>query len=295
MPPRLPPLNAVRAFVAAARHLSFTLAAVELHVTHSAVSRQIKALEAHLGVDLFERKTRQVYLTDAGRRFHAQASAALNQIGAAAQALKGQAPSHAVRVNVRPTFAVRWLIPRLPAFMARHPGIEPQVQTSTLAPDRALEPFDLAIRRSTRGWPAAMRVHAFLEDEVVVVGAPALFAGRPVTGPRSLAAHVLLLSSSRGNDWENWKKHVGERALEPAGSLQFEHLHFVLQAAVDGLGFAVAPASLIVHDLASGRLACPLPQWRMPLGGYYVGVAPDAVPQTQHFVQWLLAEAATAR
>ncbi|MDO8775206.1 MAG: transcriptional regulator GcvA [Burkholderiaceae bacterium] len=295
MLPRLPPLNAVRAFAAAARHLSFTRAALELHVTHSAISRQIKALEAHLGVDLFERKTRQVLLTAAGHQFHAQIGPALDQIGAAAELLRTRAPSLAVRVNVRPTFAVRWLIPRLPGFVAKHPGIEPQVITSTLAPDKAVEEFDLAVRRGTRGWPAAMQIHPFLEDEVLVVGSPALFASRPVTDPQSLAAHVLLLSKSRSKDWENWKKQVNAPGLEPANCLQFDHLHFVLQAAVDGLGFALAPVSLIAHDMAAGRLVSPLPELRMALSRHYFGLAPNAAPETQHFVQWLLEELKAVR
>ncbi|MCB4362961.1 LysR family transcriptional regulator [Hydrogenophaga taeniospiralis] len=293
MLPRLPPLNAVRAFAAAARHLSFTRAALELHVTHSAISRQIQALEAHLGVALFERKTRQVLLTAAGHQFHAQIGPALEQIGSAAESLRGSAPPRTVKINVRPTFAVRWLIPRLPGFVALHPDIEPQVMTSTLPPDKAQDAFDLAIRRGTRGWPAAMQIHPCLEDEALVVGSPALFARCPVNGPASLASHVLLLSRSRSNDWEHWKQRANVPGLKPAGCLQFEHLHFVLQAAVDGLGFALAPTSLIAHDVASGRLVCPLPDVRMALSSHCVGVAPNASPQTQRFVQWLLEEMKT--
>ncbi|MEO7887357.1 transcriptional regulator GcvA [Polaromonas sp.] len=290
MLPRLPPLNAVRAFAAAARHQSFTRAALELHVTHGAISRQIKALESHLGVDLFERKTRQVLLTAAGHQFHAQIGPALEQIGAAAELLRGGAALRSVKVNVRPTFAVRWLIPRLPGFVAKHPDIEPQVMTSTLPPDKATDEFDLAIRRGTRGWPSGMQVQPFLEDEVLVVGSPALFASRPVTSPQSLASHVLLLSKSRSKDWEGWKKQVNAPGLKPASCLQFDHLHFVLQAAVDGLGFAMAPVSLIVHDMASGRLVSPLPALRLPLTGHYFGMAPQPSPETQHFVQWLMEE-----
>ena len=157
--PRFPPLHAVRAFVAAARHQSFTRAAVELHVTHSAVSRQIKALETHLGVPLFERLTRQVVLTADGQAFFADAAAALSQIGAAATALMARAPARAVRINVRPSFAVRWLIPRLPAFVAQYPGIEPQVVTSTAVPSKAVDGFDVAIRRGrtrVQAWPSGI-------------------------------------------------------------------------------------------------------------------------------------------
>ena len=292
MTSRLPPLNAVRAFTAAARHQSFTRAAAELHVTHSAISRQIKSLEEHLGVALFERRIRQVSLTLEGQQFFAEVEPALQQIGAAAQALQARPQARAVRINVRPSFAVRWLIPRLPDFVAQYPGIEPQVVTSTLLPDQAADGFDVAIRRGMQGWPSSIGVRPFLHDEALIVGAPALFRALPVTEPRALAAHVLLSSQSRKADWDDWKRHVGQPRLKPASRLQFDHLHFVLQAAVDGLGFALAPASLVTHDLATGRLHCPLPALRMPLPRHCYGIAPDAVPEAAIFAAWLDSELA---
>ncbi|MES2183808.1 MAG: LysR substrate-binding domain-containing protein [Pseudomonadota bacterium] len=287
MTPRLPPLNAVRAFVAAARHQSFTRAAVELHVTHSAISRQVKALEAFLGTPLFERRVRQVALTAEGQQFFAETAAALEQIGGAAQALMAGAAVRAVRINVRPSFAVRWLIPRLPAFVERHPGIEPQVVTSTAAPARAPGGFDVAVRRGLEDWPPSTPVLPFLEDEALVVGAPALLQALPLATPRALAAHVLLSSRTRRQDWDDWKRAAGIARLRPAGRLQFDHLHMVLQAAVDGLGLAMAPTSLVRHDLATGRLVSPLPLQRLPLTRYYYAVAPDAAPEAQLFVDWL--------
>lgn len=286
MPLREPPLNAVRAFVAAARHLSFTRAATELHVTHSAVSRQIKSLEGYLGVALFERRVRQVTLSAEGRQFFSEVGPALEQIGAAAQALRGQAPGRTVRINVRPSFAVRWLIPRLPAFVERYPDIEPQVVTSTVEPAQAVGSFDIAVRRGLEGWPSSIRVRPFLEDEVLIVGAPALFRSQPVRDLRSLASHVLLSAKTRKEDWDDWKKQVGVPRLKPAGRLQFDHLHFVLQAAVDGLGVALAPTSLVTHDLASGRLQAALPAMRMPLARYYYGLAPHAPPEAQCVADW---------
>lgn len=283
----LPPLNAVRAFVAAARHQSITRAALDLHVTHGAISRQVKHLETHLGVSLFERRTRQVTLTAAGQRFFAEAQAALEQIGSAAQALMALAPTRAVRINVRPSFAVRWLIPRLPSFVLQHPGIEPQVVTSTRPPDASTGEFDVIIRRGLQGWPPALPVQAFMEDQLLVVGAPALFAAHPVDEPRALANLVLLSARTRDRDWDDWKKSLGQTRLKPASRLQFDHLHFVLQAAVDGLGFAMGPASLVAHDLASGRLVCPLPGLRLPLIRYYYGISADASAETHRFVQWL--------
>ncbi len=286
MPP-LPPLHAVRAFVAAAKHESFTLAAAELHVTHGAISRQVKGLEAYLGVSLFERRTRQVVLTTQGQAFQAEAAAALAQIAAAAQALMARVPARAVRINVRPSFAVRWLIPRLPDFVAQHPGIEPQVVTSAEPLGQAAEGFDIAIRRGTQGWPAGLQVRPWLEDEALVVGAPALFEEQGACTPRALAAHVQLCSHSRQRDWGDWLRIAGVPRLKPAGRLHFDHLHFVLQAAVDGLGVAMAPRSLLARDLAQRRLAAPLPQVQLPLERYYYVLAEGASAEAQLFAQWL--------
>lgn len=285
MPP-LPPLHAVRAFVAAAKHESFTLAAAELHVTHGAISRQIKSLEEYLGVALFERRTRQVVLTAQGQAFQVEAGAALAQIASSAQALMVRAPACAVRINVRPSFAVRWLIPRLPDFVAQHPGIEPQVVTSTAPPG---DGFDIAIRRGTQGWPAALRLRPWLEDNALVVGAPALFEGQDAT-PRALSAHVQLRARSRQRDWVDWLRIAGVSRLKPAGRLDFDHLHLVLQAAVDGLGVAMAPRSLLARDLAQRRLVSPLPQVGLPLERYYYAVAEGAPPEAQLFAQWLHAQ-----
>ncbi|MFT4266238.1 MAG: LysR substrate-binding domain-containing protein [Xenophilus sp.] len=287
MPSFLPPLNAVRAFVAAARHQSFTRAALELHVTHGAISRQVRALEAHLGVALFERRVRQVVLTAEGQAFYAQAAAGLAQIGTAAAALAARAPARSVRINVRPSFAVRWLIPRLPDFVARHPGVEPVVVTSTEAPARAADRFDVAIRRGLQGWPASLRVRPCLEDEALVVGAPSLLRGHALDSPKALSAFVQLLSRSRRGDWDDWLRVAGAARLRPAGRLQFDHLHLVLQAAIDGLGLAVAPRSLLAHDVDQGRLRSPFPQMRLPLERYYLGLAPDAPAEAQFFARWL--------
>ncbi|WP_345537814.1 LysR substrate-binding domain-containing protein [Variovorax defluvii] len=287
MPSREPPLNAVRVFVAAGRQLSFTRAAAELHVTHGAVSRQIRSLEKFLGVALFERRIRQVALTAEGQQFYAEVEPALAQINAAARALARPAAGRAaVRINVRPSFALRWLIPRLPDFVERYPDIEPQVVTSTRPPGQEAEGFDVAVRRGLEGWHPAMQVHPFLEDEVLVVGAPALFAMQPLEDVRGLASHVLLSAKTRKSDWDDWRRHFGAPRARPAGRLQFDHLHFVMQAAVDGLGLALAPASLLAHDLESKRLQAGLPEMRMPLTRYYYGLAPGASPEARCVTEW---------
>jgi LysR family glycine cleavage system transcriptional activator len=287
----LPPLNAVRAFVAAARHQSFTLAANELHITHSAISHQVKALESYMGVRLFDRRIRQVSLTLEGLRFFTQADAALTQIANAAQSVMSQTPERVVRINVRPSFAVRWLIPRLPEFIAQYPGIEPHVLTTTLPPESAGD-FDISIRRGLKGWSDAMQVSAFIEDDVCLVMSPAFQARYGVTDPGALAGLTLLRSKSRKGDWEAWLEHVGIDGVRPVGQMQFDHVHFVLQAVEDGLGFAIVPFSLISHDVALGRLCCPLPDMRLPVTRYYYGVSPNATPEARYFIAWLEKELA---
>jgi LysR family glycine cleavage system transcriptional activator len=121
---------------------------------------------------------------------------------------------------------------------------------------------------------------------VLVVGAPALFAQHPLADLRALASHVLLSARTRKDDWDAWKKQFGAPRARPAGRLQFDHLHFVLQAAVDGLGVALAPTSLVAHDLASGRLQSPLPALRMTLDRYYYGLRPDAAPEAAYVAEW---------
>ncbi|WP_210644586.1 transcriptional regulator GcvA [Pseudomonas sp. Tri1] len=286
----LPPLNAVRAFAAAARHQSFSRAAEELHVSHSAVSRHIKLLEERLGVLLFERRTRQSVLTPAGQTFYEQVSAALTQIANAAAALTRGASQRKVSINVRPSFAVRWLIPRLPEFMALHPDIKPEVLTRTQPPDQSGETFDVVIRRGHSGWSPDVQPQPLLEDDLLLVAAPSLLHGVPLDSVHDLARHTLLSGRTRSSDWQTWAKHAGIKRLSNQPTLQFDHMHLVLQAAVDGLGVALCPASLLGKDLLTGRLSCPLPTLRLPLTRYYYGVSPDAAAETQVFVDWMFSQ-----
>lgn len=296
MADRLPPLNAVRAFAAAARHASFTRAAAELGVTHGAVSKQVRLLEEHLGVPLFTRGVRQVRLTPAGRELLAEAAPALERIAVAAAGLR-RAPAGGagvVRINARPSFALRWLIPHLPRFMRVHPELEPQVATSTLEPTRLpVHLFDVVIRRDTpvdRGpaWPEGMPPRPFLRESAFPVAAPALLAARPVRRAEDLAGHVLLHTATRERDWAAWLAHAGVPGLRHAGELRFEHQQFVLQAALDGLGVALGLSALVEADLAAGRLAPALPRGpRLRLAPMCYALAPDAPDAARRFTAWL--------
>ena len=295
---RMLPLNAVRAFVAAARHASFTRAADDLRVTHGAVSKQVRLLEDHLGTPLFLRGVRQVSLTGHGRELLAEVAPALERIGAAAGRLRRAAAARdtggTVRINARPSFALRWLIPHLPAFMGAHPGITPEVITSTVdpavLPSRA---YDVVIRRrdgrsGRRIWPEALVPRSFLRERARPVACPELLSRRPVRQVGDLSAHTLLHTATRDGDWKAWLARARVTGLEPAGELRFEHLQFVLQAALDGLGVALAPLSLVAGDLEAGRLLTVLPRTpSLTLEPYCYGLAPEAGPASRAFADWL--------
>jgi LysR family glycine cleavage system transcriptional activator len=288
---RLPPLNAVRAFVAAARHASFTVAAAELGVTHGAVSRQIKQLEQHLGVLLFTRSVRQITLTSSGRELFAGMAPALERIATTAAAVAKSAPGSSLRINVRASFAARWLIPQLPGFIRDYPHITPQVITSTVEPERLnRDGFDVVIRRGTAGWPVDLQPQAFLSDRAYLVAAPSLMEKEPVRSVEDLKHHVFLHSETREDDWRKWLRFAGAEKLTPSGEMRFDHLDFALRAAADGLGIAVGPASLVANDIITARLCHVLPGIVRPLDPYYVAAADPANVAALAFVQWVFRE-----
>jgi LysR family transcriptional regulator, glycine cleavage system transcriptional activator len=293
---RLPPLNSLRAFEAAARHASFSRAGDELGVTHGAVSKQIKALEEDLGRPLFSRSVRQVKLTSAGREFMAEVTPALERIAAIAGALR-QAPlsvGQQVRINSRPSFALRWLIPHLPRFVRVHPEIEPQVITSTLPPARLPQSeFDIIIRGVQPRWPDYLRRHAFLRESAYPMAAPTLLEERPIHRAEDLSAHVLLQTATRERDWEDWLARARCPGLRSASELWFEHQQFTLQAAIDGMGVALGLAALAGADLATGRLAPVFPHGpRLKLAPYSYALVPNAAEGARRFAEWLEYEGA---
>jgi DNA-binding transcriptional LysR family regulator len=188
---KLPPLNALRAFESAARHLSFTRAGEELSVTHGAVSRQVQALEAWLGVTLFRRLNRRVELTDAGQRYLSEIGVALDRISTASQSLRDRDAARILRVNSIPTFTMRWLIPRLSTFQMRFPRVEVRLTTSTEEIERLPDNFDVIIR----GGPeihAGFHSGRFLDESRFPVCSPALLERVPLSAPSDLHHHTLL-------------------------------------------------------------------------------------------------------
>ncbi len=257
----LPPLVALRAFEATARHLSATKAAAELHVTLGAVSHQLRALEAFLGADLFVRGHRQLSLTPRGARYFDAVSAAFERLRVATRAM--QQPGRPARIQVRAytTFALRWLIPRLSDFYARQRSVELSLSVSHDPVDFNRDDLDFAIRLGVPGdWPGA-KVERLLPNRMAPVCSPALLAaGAPVHKPADLRRHVLLQCTARERrqDWADWFATQGVSTVRAKSQLHFESSALAYQAAIEGHGLAMAQLALVRQDIEAGRLVCPL-------------------------------------
>ncbi|OQS38158.1 LysR substrate-binding domain-containing protein [Chromobacterium haemolyticum] len=247
---RIPALTAVRAFEAAARHGSFVKAAAELCVTHGAVSRQVKQLEEGLGVALFERRNRAVFLTAAGESFRQSCAEALRVLeqGAARAQRQADAP---LRLSCEPTIAMRWLIPRLPAFQAEHPDIELLLSAAGGKVDFSSQRIDLALRRDDSGWGLGDHVAEVARERMGPVCAPA----RLLAAGGDWRALPLLHTDSRPEAWSRWLAAKGVEAAGEAG--RFEHFYLSLQAAEAGMGLAIASLYMAADALRLGQLTAP--------------------------------------
>jgi len=268
----LPPLNALRAFEAAARLGSFKDAATELAVTHSAISRHIRLLEDWLGPPaLFRRLNRRVVLSPTGVALLAETGPALDRLSAAAerhQARAGKPPPAVLRVNALATFSLRWLLPRLARFRDRHPEIEVRLSTSNTPVDALSGPYDLIIR----GGPDTFygfTCRPFLTERRLPVCSPVLLERLPLNEVADLWSHTLIHTSTLPRVWPDWLAAAGVPNLEPAASLTLDHFYLTLQAALDGLGVAMGPTALVADDLATGRLVAPFPSITVPARGYH--------------------------
>ena len=287
MTPRLPPLNALRAFEAAARLESFSRAADEIHVTHGAVSHQVKALEASLGVALFARNGRRVSLTSEGRMFADRVRTALRDIGDAANSFRRGDRDNRLTVSMLPSFAARWLMPRLGRFMAKHPAIAVNVHASLALVDFERDEVDLAIRFGRGGWPG-VESEKFMDDEYFPVASPRFNRGRLPARPSELAQFRLVTTDDE--PWTPWLKAAGVRLPEPTGPL-FNDAAMMVQAAVDGRGIALARRSIAEGDLAAGNLV-RLFDIAIPASGSYYLVWPAGKPSPKvaAFREWMLEE-----
>lgn len=290
---KLPPLNAVRAFEAAGRHQSFTKAAVELHVTHGAVSRQVALLEAWLGQPLFSRARSQVALTAAGRRYLSDMTPALDRIAVASAQLQqahARGAQSALRVSAPPTFTMRWLIPRMSAFQREHADVEIKLTTSLAPVDFRQHGYDLAIRGATEPL-ARCRSLPFMTETIVPVCHVDLLE-RGLQKPADLARHTLIDYDTAPYTWAEWLVAASVPRVEPAGRQNFEEMYFALQAAAEGLGVVLVPLFLVADDIIGGRLCAPFGLRAAKLRRYYANAAAGAGPASlvDAFCEWLLRE-----
>lgn len=288
----LPPLNALRAFEASARHLSFTRAAGELNVTQAAVSHQIKALEARLGTALFKRMNRALLLTDAGQAYVPAVREAFESIARATDQLMRRDRLGALTVSVLPSFAAKWLVPRLGRFRDAHPEIDVRISTDHHMVDFARQDVDMSIRYGNGDYPGLHCVRIMTED-VFPVCSPALLQGlHPLLKPADLKHHTLLHDDFR-LDWRIWLLSAGVKGVDPDRGPAFTDSSMVVQAAVEGQGVALARSVLAASDLAAGRLVRPF-DVSMPARWAYYAVCPLATrdnPKIKAFREWILAEA----
>jgi LysR family glycine cleavage system transcriptional activator len=284
---RLPSLNALRAFEAAARHSSFTRAALELGVTHGAVSRQIQALEAWLEMPLFRRLNRRVVLTEAGETYCAEIGGAFDRIAAATVRVAKDGTRRVLHVTALPTFTIRWLIPRLSDFQIRNPQVEVRLTTASEKAEALREPFDIIIRGGPERWSGFRRIK-FLDEGRIPVCSPALLKRIPLRKLEDLRRHTLLHSATLREAWPKWLAAAGLPDLVPSAELVFEHFYLSIQAAIDGLGVAMGPLTLVAEELVHRRLVVPFPAPLLPARGYYMYI-PEARrdPTVDAFCQWL--------
>jgi LysR family glycine cleavage system transcriptional activator len=309
---RLPPLNALRAFESAARHLSFASAARELHVTPAAISHQVKGLEEHLGQRLFRRLKRGLELTRAGQVLQPGLSEGFGRLAAAIGELRLDSEEGSLAVSVPSSFATRWLAPRLHRFVGAHPELDVRINASTrlidpnsgeaepggLQAGSPVEDADIVVRFGTGDYPG-FRVDRLLKVAVTPMCSPGLLAGaHPLRAPADLNHHVLIHDNLLYDDgrplWDAWFDAAGLPGTDTSHGLRFSHAMLALEAAADGMGVALGMSVLADADLASGRLVAPLER-SLPLKfAYYVVSGLDTAERedVRAFRNWLLAEAA---
>lgn len=304
---RLPSLNALKAFEAAARHLSFSKAAEELYVTPAAISHQIKGLEDYLGVQLFHRLNRALVLTEAAQAALPKLQEGFACLAEAVQEIHNHDGQQTVTVWAAPSFAAKWLVARLNRFAALHPGIDLQVSASeSLIDDKSSRgaitdslrnhAIDVAIPFGQGEYPD-YRVDKLFSVSVVPLCSPSLLEGEhPLRQPEDLIYHTLIHDDTgyKGRpDWPAWLETAGVDGVDTTRGLHFNHVSLALQAAIDGQGVVLSLKPLAADDLAAGRLIIPF-DLSLPVEYAYYVICPEATaerPEITAFREWLLDEA----
>lgn len=292
---RLPSYALLRSFECAARHESFTQAAEELHLTQSAVSRQVKELEEAIGFALFRRAGRRVVLTEAGKRFAAELARDLENLKqTVVRAVAAGSCGSVLRLAVLPTFASRWLIPRLSGFYARHPDIEISITTRTVPFDLEKERIDAAIHFGETDWPGA-RMNRLFDEHMIAVASPAYADRHDAVDPRRLVSAPLLHLVSRESAWSDWFALHGLASDTMHKGKRFDQFSMIIAAASASLGAALLPAYLIEKEIRAGELVRLSERELRTANSYYiVSAAGDSNPDVATFARWLMATAAKA-
>jgi LysR family glycine cleavage system transcriptional activator len=294
---RLPPLNALRAFEAAARHLNFSRAAEELSVTPGAVSQQIQNLEDYVGAALFKRTPKGLLLTDAAQIALPALREAFDRLAEAASMLTAAIDGRRLTVSVAPSFAAKWLVPRLGKFEAAHPHVDVWVSAGMELVDFGGGEVDIAIRYGSGRYPG-LEVHRLMQETVIAVASPHFLEAHPLSDLSDLSGQILLHDGSPDADescpdWTMWLAARGVKGMDGARGPRFNQSSLVIEAAVGGRGVALAKRALAQADLDAGRLVAPFQIATAVDFAYYL-VHPKAkgrLPQVKAFVSWLIAEA----
>jgi len=292
---RLPPLNALRTFEAAARHVSFIHAAEELSVTPGAVSRQVKALEQWLGAPLFRRAHKQVALTPLGRSYLEAVSAPLEDIALATDRATRRESSRPLAIYCYPTFALRWLVPRWGRFYDAHPEIDVQLTTSLQPVDFARDDYDAAIHVGDRlDAQPGMTAVKLVDVDLIPVCSPEV--ARQLTSIEDLSGATLLHDAPRPHDWERWLAHAGVEGVDASAGPRFDSLNLSIQAAIGGVGVAIAIRALVEDELTEGRLVQPFGPSRLSSRPFYLNYPAHRARDKRlaAFETWLRGEAATS-
>jgi LysR family glycine cleavage system transcriptional activator len=289
---RLPALNALKAFEAAARYESFTRAAEELFVTQGAVSHQVKALEAELGIKLFRRQRQRLLITEAGRSYLEVVRDAFDRLATGTERLLQRQNSGVLTVTTSPNFASKWLVHRLGRFAEAHPDIDLRISASVQHIDFAREDIDMAIRHGDGQWPG-LHVTRLCVEELFPVCSPKLLSGRrALRTPSDLKRYTLLHTDNR-YAWTRWLEEAGVNLENLTNGPVFNQASMAIDAAIDAQGIALARTALAAWDLFAGRLARPFPlALKVPYAYWVVCPKPNAeLPKIATFRRWLLSEA----
>ncbi|MBL4830108.1 MAG: transcriptional regulator GcvA [Aliivibrio sp.] len=291
---RLPPLNSLKVFEAASRHLSFTRAAEELFVTQAAVSHQIKALEEFLSLKLFRRRNRSLLLTEEGQSYFLDIKDIFSTLAEATDKVLEKSTKGALTISLPPSFAIQWLVPRLSDFNALEPDIDVRIKAVDLDEGSLTDDVDVAIYYGRGNWPG-LRVEKLYQESFIPVCSPKLLLGtRPLNSIRDLRYHTLLHDTSR-KEWKNYAKHYEIEGINVNQGPIFSHSTMVLQAAAHGQGVALGNNVLAKPEIDAGRLVCPFDEELVSKNAFYLVCFEKQADSGRiaTFREWVLAKASS--